>query len=168
MADRALLAGYPRKAPVMQYTPTSFQHQRKTIKQERQECNTGSAANTACWTILFMQVFVEYSKQKSEVIKWFQDVHYIDITWWVLWHHWSLKWKGCQGDSSGIHWRQCLQWIPGLSLWQPFHFCESVTLDSFFQQLVQADNKDNIKVLHHWPFVRGIPWRLLVFLTTGQ
>ena len=68
------------KAPVMQYTPTSFHHQRKTIKQERQECNTGSAANTVCWTILFMQLFVAYIKQKSKVMKWFQDVHYADVT----------------------------------------------------------------------------------------
>ena len=31
----------------------------------------------------------------------------------------------------------------------------------FFQQLVQAYNKENIKARHHWPFVKGINrWRV--------
>ena len=36
----------------------------------------------------------------------------------------------------------------------------------FIALLVQANCKENIKALHHWPFVKGIHWQIP--LTKGQ
>ena len=50
-----------------------------------------------------------------------------------------------QGDSPGIHRRQCLQWIPGLSPWWPFHL-SVLTYPKWLQGMTSAQ----------------IPWQLVI------
>ena len=38
----------------------------------------------------------------------------------------------------------------------------------FVQQLIQADNKEKIRAMHNWPFVRGIHWCSVPYLSYKQ
>ena len=55
-----------------------------------------------------------------------------------------LSLKMCVGITVMSHERQVI--------WNHLH------LNCLFQQLVQTINKENIKALHYWAFVRGIHW----------
>ena len=45
---------------------------------------------------------------------------------------------------------------PGVDCWMDGLLINYYDIMDFAQQLVQANNKENIKATHHWPFVRGI------------
>ena len=53
---------------------------------------------------------------------------------------------------------QCLDWsqIQSITVMSHEDHCVSNRQRFFVRQLVWAYWKDNIKILHHWPFVRGI------------
>ena len=70
-----------------------------------------------------------------------------------------------------LTWKNVVPFITGWFVVQNAYNRYSVTATAtwlFVQQLVLANNMENIKGMHYWPFVRGIHWQPVVSHTKDQ
>ena len=116
-----------------------------------------------------MQDFICWQRATTADLYQTNSMSWYSMSSWLYQEGLSPIWMTCE---SGLHWSTCLLLMEaadgGFSLRETCYIstqyitiCHMYTMLSqitwlFVQQLVHAYNKENIKAIHYWPFVRGI------------